>query len=230
MRYLIILSVLFVNSFSAYSQKMPLFDENNLQINWELTTNNYHKENKVLTSLKFTNNGKTNFPASGWTIYFNYSRKTTPTSNSKDFVITHVNGDISQLKATQSFKGLKPNQSVDFSFISNGKILNLTYAPAGFYIVWDTNPEKGYSIKNYILKPISDATVNFITAQTTYGNNKVISAIPVENLPKIFPSPKFFKDIQGKFVLDKNVNIQSDPEFLGEANYLSNELIQTPIT
>ncbi|MDP2069070.1 MAG: family 20 glycosylhydrolase [Lutibacter sp.] len=223
-RFLIILFLVFFDSISAYSQKKPLFDENNLQINWELTTNNYHKENKVLTSLKFTNNGKTNFPASGWTIYFNYSRKTTPTSNSKDFVITHINGDISQLKPTQSFKGLKPNQSVDFSFISNGKILNLTYAPAGFYIVWDTNPENGYSIKNYILKPISDATVNFITAENTYGNNKVISAIPFENLPKIFPSPKFFKDIPGEFVLDKNVNIQSDPEFLGEANYLSNEL------
>lgn len=223
-RFPIILFLVFLDSISAYSQKKTLFDENKLQINWELTTNNYHKENKVLTSLKFTNTGESIFPASGWTIYFNYSRKTAPTPSSKDFVITHVNGDISQLKPTQSFKGLKPNQSVDFSFISNGKILNLTYAPAGFYIVWDTNPEKGYSIKNYILKPISDATVNFITAETTYNNNKIISAIPVENLPKIFPSPKFFKENPGNFVLDKNVNIQSDSEFSGEATYLSNEL------
>ncbi|MHB1148361.1 MAG: family 20 glycosylhydrolase [Lutibacter sp.] len=223
-RFLIILFLVFHNAISAYSQLKPLFDENKLQINWELTTNNYHNENKVLTSLKLTNTGKTNFPASGWTIYFNYSRKTTPTTSSKDFVITHINGDISQLKPTQCFKGLKPNQSVAFSFISNGKILNLSYAPAGFYIVWGTNPEKGYSIKNYILKPISDATVNFITAETTFNNNKVILAIPFENLPKIFPSPKFFKDIPGKFVLDKNVNIQSDLEFSGEANYLSNEL------
>jgi len=223
-RFLIILFLVFLNAISAYSQNRPLFDENKLQINWELTTNNYNKENKVLTSLKLTNTGKTFYPASGWAIYFNYSRKTTPTSNSKDFVITHVNGDISQLKPTQSFKGLNPNQSVDFSFISNGKILNLSYSPAGFYLVWDTNPEKGYAIKNYILKPIVDATVNFITAETTYNNNKVIEDISIENLPKIFPSPKFFKDIPGKFVLDKNVNIQSDSEFSSEANYLSNEL------
>jgi hexosaminidase len=223
-RFLIILFLVFLNSISAYSQKKPLFDENKLQINWELTTNNYNKEEKVLTSLKFTNTGKTNFPALGWTIYFSYSRNTSPTPSSKDFVITHINGDISQLKPTKSFKGLKPNQSVDFSFISNGKILNHTYAPTGFYIVWITNPEKGYSIKNYILKPISDATVNFITAETTYNNNKIIEDISLENLPKIFPSPKFFKENPGNFVLDKNVNIQSDSEFSGEANYLSNEL------
>ena len=224
MRFIIILFLVFLNSISTYSQKKALFDENKLQINWELKTNNYNKEEKVLTSLKFTNNGKTNFPALGWTIYFSYSRNTTPTPNSKDFVITHINGDISQLKPTQSFKGLKPNQSVDFSFISNGKVLNLTYAPAGFYIVWDTNPDKGYSIKNYILKPIVDDTVNFITSENTFNNNKIIEDIALENLPKIFPSPKFFKEIPGEFVLDKNVNIQSDIEFLGEANYFSNEL------
>lgn len=223
-RFLIILVVLFVSSISAFSQKKPQFDENKLQINWELRTNNYNKEEKVLTSLKFTNTGKTFFPASGWTIYFNYSRNATPISNSPDFIITHINGDISQLKPTKNFKGLKPNQSVDFSFLSNGKILNLTYAPAGLYIVWDTNPEKGYSIKNYILKPISDSSVNFITAETTYHNNKIISDIPVESLPKIFPSPKFFKENAGNFVLDKNVYIQSDSQFLGEAKYLSHEL------
>ncbi|MBE0424878.1 MAG: carbohydate-binding domain-containing protein, partial [Lutibacter sp.] len=223
-RFLIILVLVFLNSTLSYSQIKTVFDENKLQINWELTTNNYNNENKVLTSLKFTNTGKTNFPASGWIIYFNYSRKTTPTSSSKDFVITHLNGDISQLKPTKNFKGLKPNESIDFSFISNGKILNRTYAPAGFYIVWDTDPEKGYSIKNYILEPIVDAAVNFITAETTFNNNKIIEDISLESLPKIFPSPKFFKENEGNFVLDKNVNIQSDSGFSGEANYLSNEL------
>lgn len=222
--FLIILFLVFLNSISAYSQKKPLFDENKLQINWELTTNNYNKEEKVLTSLKFTNTGKTFFPASGWTIYFNYSRKVFPISSSPDFIITHLNGDISQINPTKSFKGLKPNQSVDFSFISNGKILNLTYAPVGFYVVWDAIPDKGYAIQNYILKPIVDASVNFVTSENTYNNNKIIEDLPVEGLPKIFPSPKYFKEISGNFMLDKTVNIQSDSEFMSEANYFSEEL------
>lgn len=223
-RLLIISLLLFVYSISAYSQRKSLFDENKLQVNWELIANNYKKEEKVLTSLKFTNTDKTFFPASGWTIYINYSYKVFPVSSSPDFIITHLNGDISQIKPTKNFKGLKPNQSVDFSFLSSGKILNLSYAPAGLYLVWDANPEKGYAIKNYFLKPIVDSSVNFITPETTYNNNKIIESIPVESLPKIFPTPKYFKANEGNFVLDKNTNIQSDSEFSGEAKYLSNEL------
>lgn len=222
-RLQIITFIFFLYSFSSFSQNKLVFDESNLEINWELITNNYNKKDQVLTSLKFTNKGKNLFPASGWTIYFNYSRNTTPIQKSKDFTIKHINGDISQLKPTSNFKGLKPNQSVDFSFLSDGKILNLTYAPVGFYIVWDKIPEKGFSLKNYILKPISDVSVNFVTAETTYKNNKIISDIPLENLPAIFPTPKFFKANEGNFVLDENVNIISDNEFLSEANYLSKE-------
>lgn len=223
-RLLIILVALFVNSISVYSQKKPSFDVDNLQINWELITNNYNKDEKVLTSLKFTNTGKNFFPASGWTIYINYSRKVYPVSSAPDFVINHLNGDISQIKPTKKFKGLRPNQSVDFPFISNGNILNFTYAPAGLYIVWDSNPDKGFPIKNYILKPITDATVNYVTPEITYNNNKIIEDIPAENLPKIFPTPKFFKENPGNFTFDKNISIQSDSEFSTEANYLSNEL------
>ncbi|MDD5150580.1 MAG: family 20 glycosylhydrolase [Flavobacterium sp.] len=224
MKRFVIIIVLFINSIFAFSQKTPSFDINNLQINWELIANNYKNEEKVLTSFKFTNTGKTFFPASGWSIYFNYSRNTTPTPNSKDFIITHINGDISLLRPTSNFKGLKPNQSVDFSFLSNGKILNFTYAPAGLYIVWDANSDKGYSIKNYIMKPIVDSSVNYVTPEITYNNNKSIEDISIESLPKIFPSPKYFKQNSGNFILDNSVNIQSDSQFSSEANYLSNEL------
>ena len=223
-RSLTILLLLFVYSISSYSQEKPSFDINHLTINWELMANNYNKQPKVLTSFKFTNNGKMLFPSTGWTIYFNYNRNIFPDSNETDFIISHLNGDLCQIKPSAKFKGLLANQSVDFSFLSQGAIINLSAAPAGFFIVWDAISQKGYSIKNYILKPIIDESINFVTPENTYNNNKLIENIPVDSLPKIFPSPKYFKDIPGKFVLDKNINIQSDVAFLGEANYLSNEL------
>ena len=226
MKYSQIISLVFllIISFSVYSQEKPLFDENQLQLTWELKTNNYNKEKKVLASFKLANNGTTYFPSSGWTIYFNYSRKSYPYMNSNDFVISHVNGDICQMKPTQNFKGLKGSQSVVFSYLSNGTILNHSVAPKGFYIVWDRNPKKGYNIKNAVLKPIVDPTINYITPEITYNTNKVIEDIAVEKLPKIFPSPKYFKAKEGTFVLDKKVSVRSDAEFSNEANYLSNEL------
>lgn len=223
--FLTFLLSLFVYSTSSYSQIKPLFDVNKLQINWELISNNYNKGPiAALSSLKFTNNGNTLFPSSGWTIYFNYSRKISPNFADMDFIVTHINGDLYQIKPSAKFRGLKPNQSVDLSYLTQGMVLNFTATPAGFYIVWDANPEKGYSIKKYIMKTIMDSSVNFINAETTYNNNKVIEDIPIDSLPKIFPTPKIFKSIQGDFVLDKKGSISADKEFSNEAEYLSNEL------
>ncbi|MFI0490537.1 family 20 glycosylhydrolase [Flavobacterium sp.] len=220
----IVLFALFMYSISIHSQEKPLFDESKLQLNWELIANNYNKQPKVLSSFKFTNNGKIDFPSSGWTIYFNYNRNIPTNPEEADFVITHINGDLYQMKPSSKFKGIKVNKSVDFPYFTQGTVLNLTAAPMGFYIVWDSNPDKGYSIKNYVLKPIVNPSINFTTPESTYNSNKLITAIPVDSLPKIFPSPKFFKNVAGEFVLDKNVNISADAEFLNEAKYLSNEL------
>ena len=223
-RFLIILLIIFVNTFPTYSQKNQFFDQKNLKINWELISNNFQKEENVLCSFKFTNTGKTYFPASGWTIYFNSFQKMESDLSSNNFIITHLNGDLFQIKPTENFKGLKTNQSVDFAFLMQGEVLNSTRAPAGLFIVWDNNPEKGFNIKNYVLKPIVDASINFITPEIIYNNNIVIEDIPIENLPKIFPTPEYFKENEGVFVLDPKVVINSDSQFLNEANYLSNEL------
>lgn len=221
---IIVLFALFMHSISIHSQGKPLFDESKLQINWELIANNYNKQPKVLSSFKFTNNGKIDFPSSGWTIYFNYNRNIPPILEDADFVITHINGDLYQMKPSSKFKGIKANQSVDFQYFTQGMVLNLTAVPVGFYIVWDSNPDKGYSIKNYNLKPIVDSSIKFTTPEITYNNNKLIQDIPVDSLPKIFPSPKSFKNVVGKFILDKNISIGSESEFSKEAKYLSNEL------
>ena len=220
----IISLLLFVSSLPIFSQKKAVFDEGKLQINWELITNNFNKEPKVISSFKIINNGNALFPSSGWTLYFNYNKVVLPNLKETDFIISHVNGDFYQLKPTARFQGLKAKQSVDFSFVSPGVILNLNAAPAGMFIVWDANPEKGFSIKNYILKPIVDKTVNYINPEITYGNNKLIEDIPLDNLPKIFPTPKYFKANTGEFIVDKNVSIRFENEFQKEANYLSNEL------
>ncbi|NEW77855.1 MAG: family 20 glycosylhydrolase [Gelidibacter sp.] len=220
----VVIFLLFMNLFSAYSQKKTSFNENKLQINWELVANNYKNEVKALSAFTFTNQENTDFPASGWTIYFNNFQKIYPKLSTDDFMISHLNGDLFQIKPTKNFQGLKANQSFSFTLLSRGLLLNLTRAPSGFYIVWDAAPENGYGIKNYILKPITDNSINFITPEITFKNNKEIEDIPQEKLPKIFPTPKYFQEIVGVFVLDNKVIINAEDEFLDEAKYLSNEL------
>ncbi|MEI6747879.1 MAG: family 20 glycosylhydrolase [Bacteroidota bacterium] len=208
----------------VFSQKGLLFDENNIEITWELLSNNYNKEHLNLSSLTIKNTGKDILPSSGWTIYFNYNRELFPALATGPFVISHVNGDIYQLKPSAKFTGLKPDDSLLITYISDGSILNFTAAPCGMYIVWDANPIKGMTLNNYINKPIRDTTIAFVTPEDTYNKNKLIYDIPFQSLPKIFPTPVLITEGSGEFILDTNVRIVADPSFSGEANYLSDEL------
>ena len=53
-----LLLLLFFSNIVCYSQETLLFDVTKFQINWELITNNYNKEEKALSVLKFINNSK----------------------------------------------------------------------------------------------------------------------------------------------------------------------------
>lgn len=219
-----ILIIFHVFSSKIFSQQGKKFNENELYIEWELISNQYKNENQSLSTFCFINNGKIAIPASGWTIYFNYNRRVSENLNLKDFVITHINGDLFEIKPTSEFKGIQPNQKVTLSFISEGQLLNSTAAPAGLYIVWGTDISKGFSIKNYLIKPIKDSNTSFVTSEETYNRNKKIQNLPLDSLPKIFPTPNYFELKKGLFILDKNVSIISESNFLNEAKYLTSEL------
>jgi hexosaminidase len=220
--YIFIFFYLF--SGKLFSQQENKYNENHLYIEWKLISNQYKNENQSLSSLHFINKGKTIFPPSGWSIYFNYNREISINSGSKDFTISHVNGDLFEIKPTSEFQGIKPNQKIELSFISEGQLLNYTAAPTSPYIVWNTNVSKGFTIINYHIKPIKDSKTSFVTPEEIYIKNIKTQNIPLENLPKIFPTPKFFESKKGQFILDKNVSIITESDFLNEAKYLSSEL------
>jgi len=219
-----VLLVLLALNTILYSQNQSSYELSKLEISWGVKANNYNAEAKVLSEFNFTNTDSKDFPASGWILYFNYNKKVYPSSNPTEFTLTHLNGDLYQMAPSSLFKGLKPNQSIAFGFVSEGKILNLSAAPDGPYLVWNSNPAKGYSLKSYTIKPIIDTTINYVSPKSTYEKNQSIEDIALADLPRIFPKPNYYKENTGTFILDKKVSIEAHSEFLKEANYLSEEL------
>src|SRR5690606_14505139 len=63
-----------------------------------------------------------------------------------------------------------------------------------------------------------------ITPEMVYQRNSAIKDISTDELKKVFPSPVSYKEIRGTFVIDKKTTIQSDPEFLKEAELFANDL------
>jgi len=208
----------------CFSQNTQFFPEKDLQITWHLITNNYSGEEANLSSLTFKNKGNIKFPADGWTIYFNFNREVNSKLTKGSLNISHVNGDINQLKPHPDFAGLKPNDSIQITFISEGEILNYTSAPCGFYMVWANSPSIGVSLTNTSINPITDKTIDFVTPQQVYSKNQTIVDIPIDSLPRVFPTPKLISKKIGEFLLDANVQIIAEPDFTNEANILSNDL------
>lgn len=216
-----LLSVVFCMSLSA--QKKKRFDEKQLHIKWELMTNHYQNTATVLSAFTFSNKSKTVFPSKGWTIYFNSSVDMDAAATDA-VTISHVNGDIYQITPTASFKPILPNDSVRIEYISKGVIINQTAAPSGLYIVWDNDAVNGYSLSGFSILPLVNTTTGLVTTEKIYKQNSSIKDIPLNKLPRIFPTPVFCKEQEGEFVLDADVTIQTDPLFAKEAAYLSNEL------
>ena len=223
-RVCMLFTILVLLGIVAKAQTHKRFNQNKLHVTWHLITNNYQNQPQILSSLTFSNQGNEVFPESGWTIYFNYNREIIDHFTTGDVVISHLNGDVFQLKPGPGFKGIKPGKNNVITYVSDGELLNYTSAPSGFYIVWDQNPAKGESITNFILEPIKDTTVRFVTPESTYYKNQSIQDIPESKLIKIFPTPVSYQEGAGEFVLDANVQVSSDPEFKKEADFLADEI------
>jgi hexosaminidase len=211
-------------SLPAFSQKTELFPVKDLQISWQLVTNNFQHRPMNLSSFILKNKGNVKFPASGWTIYFNCNREIFPASVTGNVFIKHVNGDIYQVTPDTAFAAVKKGESRHITYISEGAILNYTAAPSGLFLVWDRNPEKGISLSDYTISPIRDTTVAFVTPGITYEKNHLIQQIPDSQLIRIFPTPSEYKALAGEFVLDSRVLIVTDALFMQEAAYLSGEI------
>ena len=200
------------------------FDEKNLAVRWQLVGNRYQGGDNTLSAFTLTNKGKTSFPASGWTLYFNSSREIGEARPGSGVTFSHVNGDIYAMRPDASFHALRPGASARIEYFSYDVLINYTAVPSGLYIVWDQEPGAGYSLSNYTVEPLNNTMPDQVTPGKIYRQNSLIQDLPGSQVPKIFPTPLIYSDLYGVFHLDKNVTIQSDSAFRAEADYLSAEL------
>ena len=218
----------------AKAQKAASFQSADLKIDWQLVTNNYQGKEQYLFTIRLTNNGKkAMLPATGWTIYYNANRDVIKNPVEQPLETFRIHGDLFYLKPTASFKGLKPGESVQMEGIGGAWAFNISDAPAGYYLVWDNAPQKAHAITKTTATPPADINkfkrspdqVNDqVTPEMVFDQNKNITNIPEDKLPRVFPTPVSFKQGEGFFTINPETSIQSDPLFSQEAAYLAAEL------
>jgi hexosaminidase len=225
MRYfLVAVMAAFCLSVAAKTVDGPKFNTRDLSITWEALQNNSPKNGQALNAITITNNGKATFPATGWKMYFNSARLVTEQTVTGNATIKFVNGDLFSLTPTATFTDLKPGQSVRIEFIDEDPVVTVTDGPEGFYVVWDSQPDKGYNTGAFTIKPFKPNYPGLITPAIVYEQNKTITDIPEQQLTKIFPTPVSYKETGGTFKFDNATGIIGDHSFSGEIQNLSSYL------
>ncbi|WP_242918933.1 family 20 glycosylhydrolase [Pontibacter liquoris] len=226
MKHLLLVILLFV-SFGTLLQAQTkkaasTFDPATLKITWELVDNSSPEQ--TVSALTLANTGKQALPASGWSLYFHGSGS----AKSKDGQVNvmAVNGDLLKMVPTASFKSLPAGESRRLEFVSRRQVLNTNDTPEGFYLVWDSNPSKGIALPAtvYTTPDREKNAVLWKSAQALYEQNKTIEDIPLEKLPKVFPTPTSYSETGKSFALTAAVPIVAEAAFKGEATLLANYL------
>ncbi|MFM9948222.1 MAG: family 20 glycosylhydrolase [Saprospiraceae bacterium] len=223
-RFFILILLLLGGSLAVKAQQAKQFNTQDLHINWEMLTKDFQSTRQTSAAFTFTNKGKTPFPASGWTLYFNSNQGMDNAAATGGVNIAHVNGDLYKISPNAGFKALPPKASVRIEYFSYGRLLNYTGNPAGLYLVWDNAPEQGHAIANYTMAPLKYTVAGLATPEKVYDQNRMVKDIPAADLPKIFPTPANYKAMSGEFLLSAGMVIQSDAQFKNEAEYLSEAL------
>lgn len=213
------------------AQKTALFQPSNLKIDWQLVNNNYNGKDQYLFTLKLTNNSKKAIlPTDNWTIYYNANRDIVDKNLSGGLESFRWHGDLFYLKPGKDFKGLKPGESITAEGIGDAWAFNISDAPSGYYWVWNNDPKKTYAITNTSATPPSDINKfkrspnekgDQITPEMVFDQNASVKDIPLNELPKIFPTPVSFQSRDGVFKINTSTTISHDESFENEAEYLS---------
>lgn len=210
-----------------------VFDANKLKVKWEVVENDHQGKRKCLTAFTFFNTGRTALPSGGWQLYFNFIRSVVPGSATGQVNIGHVNGDLYKLVPAAGFPGVQPGDSLRVEFLGDAWVVNFTDAPAGLYLVWDQDPDKGHAIKDYSIRPSTQPRqylrfagdkAGLITPAAIYARNKDLQDIPADRLPKVFPTPQGYTAGTGELELGPTVNIRGTAGLLTTQLYLSKEL------
>ncbi|AYL98709.1 family 20 glycosylhydrolase [Mucilaginibacter celer] len=221
---MVIAAVFVCSGFKFIDDKKPNIA--NLHVNWQVIDNNYQNKNEALTALIITNKGHEILPAGGWKIYFNSARGFAKAALSNNAIIEPVNGDMYSISPTSGFKDLKPGETARIEFVCDDPVVNITDAPEGPYLVWDAQPEKGYSFGSYNIIPFKPTYQGLITPEIVYDRNKTVADIPADQLIKVFPTPASYIASSGTFTFAANIHTSaSDTRFTKEAALLNSYIV-----
>jgi hexosaminidase len=114
-QFIILLLVLFLIKPTIAQHVFPVKD---ISIHWETVENDYQNKPQSRNAVIITNNSTSEFPGTGWKMYFNSARLIVPAAVSGNASLHLINGDLFSLTPSTNFPSLKPRASVRIELIA----------------------------------------------------------------------------------------------------------------
>lgn len=195
-----------------------------LEITWNVLEKDHNGSGRTLSEMILHNpSEKHNFPAEGWTIYFNSDSPQSLGEDSLYLQITHINGDFFKLTPGKLFEGIAPKESFHHKIVSR-KINNVSDYGNGFYIVYDSVPDNPIVLSYRIDSELNYADDEKSLALHHFYQNQAIRELDLDKMPPILPTPYHFVRGEGAFDMNGQTTIVADNEYREQALLLADEL------
>ncbi|HVQ30361.1 MAG TPA: family 20 glycosylhydrolase, partial [Vicinamibacteria bacterium] len=196
--------------------------QTSLQLKWEVKEHVFGDKGAASrAAFTLTNRDVKPLASRGWAIYFSALHEPRPGSVQGGVTIEAVTGDFQRIVPKADFPGVAPGQTVEFEYLTS-PLSNVSFAPAGPYIVFDDAPRKGYPLKDYVALPFSRPKPPGLDPRLTRQEalsalDEAVRDIPLADLPPVFPTPITVEKRVGQLRLDTLPSVQAAPELKAEA-------------
>ena len=198
-----------------------------LALRWEVVRSVFSPEfphGRSMATLTVKNAGPQALPEQGWAIYFNCVAGVDLKPVDGAITLEWMSGTWYRLRPTSGFKGLGPQQSVQWTIMHPEVMVKTAKAPTGPYIVADAKPDMGQAIRDYNIVAFTHPeqwdhgpsdTAPLVSAQMAFEKNAKTLDLAREALPPVFPTPVSYERLTG------TLEWRSMPRVTGEARLAS---------
>jgi hexosaminidase len=218
------------------SQEDMIPKEGEIQVSFELVSNDIAESAKFLAKFILKNNSQTTLGSSGWTMYYNMVTRLPIAESVPDIVrLEQINGDFYRMAPTEKFS-LDPGETLEVEFEGEAWMIKKSDAPSGVYFVFSDS--KGNEISRVPVNDIKilpftkpeqisrhrDDQTPIPTADWQFEQNKKLKLLDRSELKQIIPTPVQLVEKDGKIILDGNLMIHHQPGLKREASLLADQL------
>src|SRR5688572_18756052 len=168
---------------STSCKEQQKFDASRIELEWKFIGNETSGPPQFKAALVLNNGSESNLPPGGWKLYFSLRYHGHDlASETPDFELIHVSGELFFIRPTDSFKGLRAGESVDIKYKGKRLVANYQDVPSGLFWVNDSNKDVAIELANPLLNDSTREKLPKANAGAIYASNASIIDIPLENL------------------------------------------------